>query len=163
MLLDPPDVPLKGHPLYAAMEVFENKLTEWAKGRRRRFASVDELTEEYRQSRATTTSWVAGEHALMARSVLRESPDGEGYELACAPENEASDLCAGAQRSISGRRPVGVRRPGEARSAAIRTSKARQRPVRPTRRSASRAATTTALSRTPAICCRSRSRTSASA
>jgi len=36
MLFDPPDVPLKGHPLYAAMEVFENKLTEWAKGRRRR-------------------------------------------------------------------------------------------------------------------------------
>ena len=30
-----------------AMEVFENKLTEWAKGRRRRFASIDELTEEY--------------------------------------------------------------------------------------------------------------------
>ena len=41
MLFDPPDVPLKGHPLYAAMEVFENRLTEWAKGRRRRFASVD--------------------------------------------------------------------------------------------------------------------------
>ncbi len=39
VLFDPPDVPLKGHPLYASMEVFENKLTEWAKGRRRRFAS----------------------------------------------------------------------------------------------------------------------------
>ena len=70
MLFDPPDVPPKGHPLYAGMEVFENKLTEWAKGRRRRFASIDELTEEYRQSRATAR-WVEGEHELMARSVLR--------------------------------------------------------------------------------------------
>jgi len=89
VLFDPPDVPLKGHPLYTAMEVFENKLTEWAKGRRRHFASVDELTEEYKQSRATR-SWIEGEHELMARSVLRKSPDGNGYELTCAPENEAA-------------------------------------------------------------------------
>ena len=89
MLFDPPDVPLKGHPLYELMEIFENKLTEWAKGRRRRFASIDELTEEYKQSRATR-GWVAGEHELMARSVLRQSPDGNGYELVCAPENEAA-------------------------------------------------------------------------
>lgn len=88
MLFDPPDVPPKGHPQYVAMEVFENKLTEWAKGRRRRFASVDELAEEYRQSRATR-GWVAGEHELMARSVLRKAADGNGYELTCAPENEA--------------------------------------------------------------------------
>jgi pimeloyl-ACP methyl ester carboxylesterase len=89
MLFDPPDVPPKGHPLYAGMEVFENKLTEWAKDRRRNFASIDELTEEYRQSRATAR-WVDGEHELMARSVLRKLPDGRGYELTCAPENEAA-------------------------------------------------------------------------
>ena len=89
MLFDPPDVPPKDHPLYAAMEIFENKLTEWAKGRRRRFASVEELAEEYRQSRATR-NWVAGMHELMARSVLRKTPDGDGYELVCAPENEAA-------------------------------------------------------------------------
>ena len=71
------------------MEVFENRLTEWALGRRRRFASVEELTEEYLQSRATAR-WVAGAHELMARSVLRKSPDGDGYELVCAPENEAA-------------------------------------------------------------------------
>jgi pimeloyl-ACP methyl ester carboxylesterase len=87
MLFDPPDVPPKGHPLYTGMEVFENKLTEWAKGRRRRFASIGELTEEYRQSRGTAR-WVEGEHELMARSVLRRLPDG--YELTCAPENEAA-------------------------------------------------------------------------
>jgi pimeloyl-ACP methyl ester carboxylesterase len=89
MLFDPPDVPLKGHPLYPSMEVFENKLTEWAKGRRRHFAKVEELTEEYKASRATAR-WVGGEHELMARSVLRKSPDGNGYELVCAPENEAA-------------------------------------------------------------------------
>jgi len=89
LLFDPPDVPLKGHPLYAAMEVFENRLTEWAKARRRRFDTVEELTEEYRASRATAR-WVPGMHELMARSVLRKAPDGNGYELVCAPENEAA-------------------------------------------------------------------------
>lgn len=89
MLFDPPDVPPPGHPLYAAMEMFEKRLTDWARKRRRRFASIAELAEEYRQSRATVR-WVDGEHELMARSVLRESPDGDGYELVCDPENEAT-------------------------------------------------------------------------
>jgi pimeloyl-ACP methyl ester carboxylesterase len=89
MLFDPPDVPPKGHPLYAPMEIFENKLTEWAKGRRRKFASIDELTQEYKDSRATAR-WVDGAHELMARSVLRTSPNGNDYELTCAPENEAA-------------------------------------------------------------------------
>ena len=88
MLFDPPDVPPQGHRLFAPMEIFENKLTEWAKARRRKFASVDELTQEYKDSRATAR-WVEGEHELMARSVLRPSPAG-GYELTCAPENEAA-------------------------------------------------------------------------
>ena len=89
VLFDPPDVPPPGHPLYAAMEIFENKLTEWARNRRRRFASIDELTNEYLQSRSTAR-WVPGAHELMARSVLRKSPDGDGYELVCDPENEAT-------------------------------------------------------------------------
>jgi pimeloyl-ACP methyl ester carboxylesterase len=89
VLFDPPNVPPPGHPIYAAMEIFENKLTEWARNRRRRFASIEELAEEYRQSRATAR-WVPGAHELMAMSVLRESPDGDGYELVCDPENEAT-------------------------------------------------------------------------
>ena len=89
VLFDPPNVPPHGHPQYAAMEIFENKLTAWAKGRRWRFAAIEELTEEYKQSRGTR-NWVAGEHELMARSVLRKSPDGNGYQLVCAPENEAA-------------------------------------------------------------------------
>jgi pimeloyl-ACP methyl ester carboxylesterase len=88
MLFDPPDVPPRSHPLYAPMEIFENKLTEWAKARRSRFNSVEELMQEYKDSRATAR-WVEGAHELMARSVLRPSPSG-GYELTCAPENEAA-------------------------------------------------------------------------
>jgi pimeloyl-ACP methyl ester carboxylesterase len=89
VLFDPPNVPPTDHPRYKAMEVFENKLTEWALGRRRKFASVEELATEYLKSRATER-WVAGAHELMARSVLRKSPDGDGYTLVCAPENEAA-------------------------------------------------------------------------
>ena len=37
-----------------------------------------------------TARWVEGAHDLMARSVLRRNPDGKGYELVCAPENEAA-------------------------------------------------------------------------
>lgn len=89
VLFDPPDVPPPGHPNYATMEVFEKRLTEFAGNRRRKFASVEELTNDYLQSRATR-NWVPGEHELMARSVLRKDPDGDGFVLVCAPENEAT-------------------------------------------------------------------------
>lgn len=87
VLFDPPNVPPPSHPVYPAMEVFENRLTEFAMKRRRRFDTVEQLVEEYKKSRATER-WVAGEHELMARSVLRKV--GDGYELTCAPENEAT-------------------------------------------------------------------------
>ncbi len=89
MLFDPPDVPPPGHPNYTTMEVFEKRLTEFASSRKRKFASVEELTNDYLQSRATR-NWVPGEHELMARSVLRKAPDGDGFVLVCAPENEAA-------------------------------------------------------------------------
>ena len=89
VLVDPPNVPPPEHPNYAAMAAFEQRLTAWARRRRRRFASIAELTQEYRQSRATGR-WVEGAHELMAQAVLRRSPDGDGYELVCDPENEAT-------------------------------------------------------------------------
>jgi pimeloyl-ACP methyl ester carboxylesterase len=89
VLFDPPNVPPVTHPRYAPMEAFEKKLTDFALGRRRRFATVDELAAEYLQSRATK-GWVDGAHELMARSVLRPSPDDDGHVLVCAPENEAA-------------------------------------------------------------------------
>src|SRR5262249_52682441 len=78
-----------GHATYAAMEAFEQRLIEFARNRRRKFPAVEDLVREYRQSRATQR-WVDGTHELMARSVLRESPDGDGFALVCAPENEAA-------------------------------------------------------------------------
>lgn len=89
ILVDPPNVPPPDHPNYAAMAAFEQRLTAWARRRRRRFASIAELAKEYRQSRATAR-WVDGAHELMAQSVLRRSPEGDGYELVCDPENEAT-------------------------------------------------------------------------
>jgi pimeloyl-ACP methyl ester carboxylesterase len=89
VLFDPPNVPPPAHPVYEAMRIFETRLTEWTRTRRRHFASIDELTEEYRQLRATQ-GWVPGAHELMARSVLRKNPAGDGYVLVCAPENEAT-------------------------------------------------------------------------
>jgi pimeloyl-ACP methyl ester carboxylesterase len=89
MLFDPPNVPPPGHPQYEAMAAFESKLTQWAKNRRRRYASTDELRDEYLKGRPAQL-WVEGAQDLMARSVLRQSPDGDSYELTCAPENEAA-------------------------------------------------------------------------
>ncbi len=89
ILFDPPNMPPLGHPTYAAMAAFEKRLTEGARQRRRRFASVEELASVYRNLRAAAR-WVEGAHELMARSVLRKSPDGDGYELVCDPENEAT-------------------------------------------------------------------------
>ena len=89
VLVDPPNMPPPEHPAFPPMAAFEKRLTAWARSRRRHFAAVAELTEEYRQSRATAR-WVDGAHELMARSVLRQSPNGDGYELVCAPENEAA-------------------------------------------------------------------------
>ena len=89
VLFDPPNVPPPGHPAYAAMAVFEKRLTEWASKRRRQFTTMQELADEYRQSRAAAR-WVEGAHELMARSVLRKRLDGDGYALVCDPENEAA-------------------------------------------------------------------------
>ncbi|MGC1777107.1 MAG: alpha/beta hydrolase [Xanthobacteraceae bacterium] len=89
VLFDPPNVPPPDHAAYPAMAEFEKRLTAWARQRRRRFATIEQLADEYRQSRAAAR-WVEGAHELMARSVLRQSPDGDGYELVCDPQNEAT-------------------------------------------------------------------------
>jgi pimeloyl-ACP methyl ester carboxylesterase len=89
VLFDPPNIPPHGHSTYTAMEESTRRLARWARRRRRHFNLVEELTSEYLQSRATAR-WVGGAHELMARSVLRRMPGGEGYELVCNPENEAA-------------------------------------------------------------------------
>ena len=160
VLFDPPDVPPPGHPNYAAMEAFELRLTEFARNRRRKFASIDELANEYLQSRATR-NWVPGMHELMARSVLRKSPDGDGFALTCAPENEA-----GIYQEAMSLNLWPWRRSSAARSscsARIRRRKAHRPPPPQIRRSATKAGTTFPSWRAPGISCRSRSPTSAAA
>src|SRR5258705_4524884 len=63
VLFDPPNMPPPDHPRYAAVEGFENKPPEWALGRRRRFASDDELATEYEHARGPPRL-VDGAHAL---------------------------------------------------------------------------------------------------
>jgi pimeloyl-ACP methyl ester carboxylesterase len=89
VLFDPPNVPPPSHPVYSAMKTFEVRLTEFAKSRRPHFASIDELAADFAKSRVGQ-AWVPGVHELMARSVLRKNPDGDGFVLVCDPANEAA-------------------------------------------------------------------------
>ena len=88
ILFDPPNVPPPGHPVYPAMEAFEKRLTEFARSRRTHFARVEELAADFAKSRVGQ-AWAPGVHELMARSVLRPNPDGDGFVLVCDPANEA--------------------------------------------------------------------------
>jgi pimeloyl-ACP methyl ester carboxylesterase len=89
LLFDPPNVPPPGHPVYPAMEAFEARLTEFARTRRTHFASIDELAQDFAKSRVGQ-AWMPGVHELMARSVLRKNPYGDGFVLVCNPANEAA-------------------------------------------------------------------------
>ena len=88
VLFDPPNVPPPGHPVYAAMEAFEARLTAFARNRRRHYSNVEELAVEFAKSRAGR-AWAPGVHDLMARAVLRQNPAGDGFVLTCDPANEA--------------------------------------------------------------------------
>jgi len=89
VLFDPPNVPPRGHPLYESMRTFELKLIEYAANRPDRFNSIDDLADIYRQGRATS-HWVAEAMEDMARAVLRRPAEGDGFELVCRRELEAS-------------------------------------------------------------------------
>jgi pimeloyl-ACP methyl ester carboxylesterase len=88
VLFDPPNVPPPGHSMFSAMEMFEAKLTDFARKRRRQFPSTEELAADFAESRVGQ-AWVTGVPDLMARAVLRPNPDGDGHVLVCDPENEA--------------------------------------------------------------------------
>lgn len=88
VLFDPPNMPPASHPLFPGMQAFEARLIEFARNRRTHFASIDELATDFANSRVGQR-WVPGVHELMARSVLRRNPAGEGYVLVCDPANEA--------------------------------------------------------------------------
>jgi pimeloyl-ACP methyl ester carboxylesterase len=71
------------------MDVFERRLADWAMRRPDRFADPSELARQYAETRAHA-DWVPGAHELMARAVLRRAESGDGWELACPRELEAS-------------------------------------------------------------------------
>jgi pimeloyl-ACP methyl ester carboxylesterase len=89
VLFDPPNVPPSGHPTWEAMDVFERRLADWAMRRPDRFADPSELARQYADTRAHR-NWVPGAHELMARAVLRRDEGGEGWQLSCPRELEAS-------------------------------------------------------------------------
>ena len=87
VLFDPPNVPPPDHPVFPAMEAFEARLVEFTRTRRTHFAAIEELAADFAKSRVGR-AWVPGAHELMARSLLRKSPQGGGFVLACDPANE---------------------------------------------------------------------------
>jgi len=89
ILFDPPNVPPQGHREYERMDVFEQRLYEWAMGRPDRFKDPDELAQHYKDTRAHAT-WVEGAHELMAQSVLRKDEDAGDWTLSCPRDFEAS-------------------------------------------------------------------------
>ena len=89
ILFDPPNVPPKGHPEYERMDLFEQRLFNWAMERPNRFKDPDELAQHYKDTRAHST-WVEGAHELMARSVLRQDEEVGDWTLSCPRDFEAS-------------------------------------------------------------------------
>jgi pimeloyl-ACP methyl ester carboxylesterase len=87
ILVDPPLAPPPGHPLHCAARDFELALADWARQRRRSFASVGELASYFKGTRRLR-HWVPGAAELMARSITRPAPEGR-VELVCPPEFEA--------------------------------------------------------------------------
>ena len=88
ILVDPPLAPPPGHPLRSTMRNFELGLSNWARQRRKSFASVSELASYFKGARRMR-HWVSGAAELMARSITRPAPDGS-VELVCPPEFEAN-------------------------------------------------------------------------
>lgn len=87
ILYDPPSVPLRGHAEYETMRTFELKLVDFAANRPDRFNSVDEQLQIFREARGSS-HWQPQAQEDMAHAVLRKA--GDGYELTCRREIEAS-------------------------------------------------------------------------
>ena len=87
VLFDPPLAPPRGHPLHEKARNFEFALSDWARQRREKFASTDELAGYFKGTRRTGL-WVPGAAELMARSITRRVQDGE-VELCCPGDFEA--------------------------------------------------------------------------
>jgi pimeloyl-ACP methyl ester carboxylesterase len=87
ILFDPPLAPPPGHPLHEKARSFEIALSEWARNRREKFASADELAGYFKGTRRMSL-WVPGAADLMARSITRPAQGGR-VELCCPGDFEA--------------------------------------------------------------------------
>jgi pimeloyl-ACP methyl ester carboxylesterase len=88
VLFDPPNMPLRGHPLYDAMRAFELRLVEFACNRPDRFDSADGMVAGYKESRACSR-WLPQAIEDMGRAVVRHDPR-DGWTLSCRRELEAN-------------------------------------------------------------------------
>ncbi len=100
VLFDPPLIASPGDPLHEATYGFEIGLAKWAAARPDRFADPETLGAIFKKA-YSLRRWVDGEHALMARSILRPDPAAGDWTLCCPREGESKvydtnahlDLC----------------------------------------------------------------------
>ncbi len=98
---DPPNVPSPGHPVRDAMVAYENKLANWASNRPTSFADSADLADDFAATRSGRR-WASGAAIAMARAVLRRG--GNGWELVCPREREASMYLQGIDLGLWPRR-----------------------------------------------------------
>lgn len=88
-LFEPPVAPATAPALVEEFNVIQHGLAERAAGRRRLFDTPEDLARSF--ARASTFAGIPPEGILqLARATLRDT--GAGWELACRPENEASNF-----------------------------------------------------------------------
>jgi pimeloyl-ACP methyl ester carboxylesterase len=98
---DPPNVPAPGHSVHDVMVRYEHKLAHWASNRLTRFVDPAELAADFAATRSGRR-WAFGADIAMARAVLRR--EGDGWELACPREREASMYLQGIDLGLWPRR-----------------------------------------------------------
>ncbi len=100
VLFDPPLIPTPGDDDHEVAHNFEIGLSKWAATRPDRFADPAALGAGFKKSRSLRR-WVDGEHALMARSILRHDAASGDWTLCCPRAGESKvydtnahlDLC----------------------------------------------------------------------
>jgi pimeloyl-ACP methyl ester carboxylesterase len=81
-------IPAPGLPEHDVARTFELGLARWAKHRPNNFTDPKELADRFAKS-YSLRRWIPGAHELMARSILRKTPDTGLWSLCCPPECES--------------------------------------------------------------------------
>ena len=99
VLFDPPMVPPRDHPLFAASVDDQRMLTDWAQNRQARFDDPAELAQRFAAARMLKR-WLPGAYALAARSVLHFDPAVNAWLLNCPGELEARIYAANTELNL---------------------------------------------------------------